>query len=134
MDRRAFFTRLIGLGGAAALVTVTPAIAQAASTRRIELQRSPVAGFQYHQGTKLWAMLQVGDELSLVREADNRYDARAVRVEWQGQKLGYVPRLDNASVSHLLDSGAAALSAEITVLQASNNPWERIALAVYLLA
>jgi HIRAN domain len=69
-----------------------------------------------------------------VREADNRYDARAVRVEWQGQKLGYVPRLDNASVSHLLDSGAAALSAEITVLQASNNPWERIALAVYLLA
>ncbi|MGB7649716.1 MAG: HIRAN domain-containing protein [Gallionella sp.] len=133
MDRRSFFTRLVGLGGAAAIATATPVIAQAASTRRIELQRSPVAGFQYHQGSKLWAMLQVGDVLSLVREADNRFDARAVRVEWQGEKLGYLPRLDNASVSHLLDNGTTLLSAEIVALQASNNPWERIALAVYLL-
>ena len=78
-------------------------------------------------------MLQVGDVLSLVREADNRFDARAVRVEWQGEKLGYLPRLDNASVSHLLDNGTTLLSAEIVALQASNNPWERIALAVYLL-
>ncbi|MEQ1557153.1 MAG: HIRAN domain-containing protein [Gallionella sp.] len=133
MDRRSFFTRLVGLGGAAAIATAAPVIAQAASTRRIELQRSPVAGFQYHQGSKLWAMLQVGDVLSLVREADNRFDARAVRVEWQGEKLGYLPRLDNASVSHLLDNGTTLLSAEIVALQASNNPWERIALAVYLL-
>ena len=34
-----------------------------------------------------------GAALSLVREPDNAYDPRAVRVDWQGHKLGYVPRM-----------------------------------------
>ncbi len=76
-------------------------------------------------------MLTIGAALDLVREPDNAYDSRAVRVDWQGQKLGYVPRIDNAAVSHLLDNGQA-VTAEIVGLQASDNPWERIELAAYL--
>lgn len=130
MDRRSFISRLIGLCGGVAVAA--PVLAQAASSRRIELQRSALAGFQYHQGEKLWSLMQVGDTLTLIREADNRFDNRAVRVEWQGHKLGYVPRLDNASVSHLLDSGVQQLTTQIVALQASDNPWDRLALAVYL--
>lgn len=59
---------------------------------------------------------------ALVREADNRHDDRAARVEWQGHKLGYIPRLDNAAVSQLLDCGER-LEAVIAGLAESGNPW-----------
>jgi len=99
--------------------------------RNIELQRSPVAGFQYHQGASIWADLQVGDNLRLVREPENGYDERAVRVEWQTHKLGYVPRHENAAVCHLLDRGES-VTADITALKLSNDPWDRIEFALYL--
>lgn len=127
MNRRLFIERiaaLVGLG-----IAVPPV--QASGLRRIELHRSPVAGFQYHQGEAVWANLQVGEIVALVREPDNAFDPRAVRIDWQGHKLGYVPRIDNAAVSHLLDNGQT-VSAEIVSLKESDNPWDRIDFAVFL--
>lgn len=127
VSRRAFLKSLTALVGGFTL----PAIAHAklAPTPQKVLQHSPVAGFQYHLGERLWSQLAVGQSLQLVREADNRYDDRAVRVEWQGHKLGYIPRLDNAAVSQLLDRGER-LEAVIAWLNASNNPWERVGVEV----
>lgn len=96
------------------------------------MQKSPVAGFQYHQGEAVWAQLGVGMRLDLVREADNVHDGRAVRVDWQGHKIGYLPRIDNAAVSQLLDRGER-LATEIVALRTSRNPWDRVELAVFLL-
>jgi hypothetical protein len=64
---------------------------------RILVQSSPLAGFQYHAGEALWQEMREGDRLALVREADNPHDGNAVRVEWRGQKLGYLPRAENRS-------------------------------------
>lgn len=127
MNRRTFFewiAALIGIGSVptTALARVAPAI---------ELQRSPVAGFQYHAGESVWPLLTVGSALNLVREADNAYDGRAVRIEWRGHKLGYVPRIDNAAAAHLLDNGNR-LRAVIVDLCESSNPWHRIGVALYL--
>lgn len=129
MNRRLFIERI------AALVGIGVAIpqARAASSRRIELQRSPVAGFQYHRGESIWADLRVGEGVNLVREPDNPFDPRAVRVDWQGFKLGYVPRIDNAAICHLLDNGQV-VTAEIVALRESDNPWDRIEFAVLLAA
>lgn len=127
MSRRLFLERIAALVG----LSIAAPHAIASMARQVELQRSPVAGFQYHQGKLIWPLLMVGASLDLVREPDNAYDPRAVRVDWQGQKLGYVPRIDNAAVSHLLDSGQA-VSAKITALSPSDNPWNRIEFAVYL--
>jgi hypothetical protein len=97
-----------------------------AETRaHILLQDSPLAGFQYHQGKKLWEEMKVGDALVLVREPDNPYDAKAIRVEWQGHKLGYVPRRENADIARLMDKGAI-LQARISRLVESRDPWQRI--------
>lgn len=129
MNRRHFFERVaaaIGIAASAPLV-------QATTSKRIELQKSPVAGFQYHQGETVWPMLAVGAALDLVREPENAHDARAVRIDWQGRKLGYMPRIDNAAVSQLLDRGER-LQAEIASLHTSNNPWDRVELVVYLKA
>jgi len=91
----------------------------------ILLQDSPLAGFQYHQGKQLWEDMKAGDELILVREPDNPYDAKAVRVDWRGQKLGYVPRRENADIARLMDKGAK-LEARISRLLESRDPWQRV--------
>jgi len=127
MNRRSFFERTLALIGTA----IGAPVAQASTASQVELQRSPVAGFQYHRGEALWPLLAVGASLDLAREPDNRHDPRAVRVDWQGEKIGYVPRGDNAAVSHLLDSGKQ-VTARIVTLRATDNPWERVEFAVYL--
>lgn len=93
------------------------------------LQISSVAGFQYHRGETLWPQLATGQLLSLIREPGNRFDQRAVRIDWQGEKLGYIPAKDNATVSQLLDRGET-MSVLIVGLKKSNNPWERIEVEV----
>ena len=91
----------------------------------ILLQDSPLAGFQYHAGKTLWTQMQVGDALALIREPDNPHDPRAVRVEWRGHKIGYVPRHDNSDVARLMDGGHV-LVARITRLSEVRDPWSRV--------
>jgi len=98
---------------------------------KILLQESPLAGFQFHEGKQLWHELRVGDALQLVREADNPHDVRAVRVEWRGHFLGYVPRADNQAVARLLDAGTR-LEARIVRLREKRNPWQRVLFEVYV--
>jgi len=132
MKRRSFITALATLLGTSGASAATWSFGRQTETRRnIELQRSPIAGFQYHEGEAVWNRLAVNDELHLIREPENRYDPRAVRVEWRGYKLGYMPRIDNSACCHLLDNGRR-LSARIVALNESRNPWERIQFAVHL--
>lgn len=107
------------------LLAAWAAVAQADAVGHILLQDSPLAGFQYHAGRELWPQLRVGDPLTLVREPDNRFDANAVRVEWRGRKIGYVPRRENADVARLLDRGQA-LEARIVRLAEVRDPWSRV--------
>ena len=122
MSRRNFLKSLAALGLA------QPAIALAKPAWKV-LQVSPLAGFQYHRGEMLWPQLAPGQPLALVRETENPYDPRAVRVDWNGFKLGYIPRADNAAISQLLDRGEA-LEASIHELKESFNPWERMKVEV----
>lgn len=127
MSRRTFLKSLTALVGGFALPVVAHASIRNETWKT--LQTSPLAGFQYHHGESLWSQLSVGQRLQLVREADNKYDNRAVRVEWQGLKLGYLPRVDNTAVSQLLDRGET-LEAEIIGLENSSNPWDRVRVEV----
>jgi len=127
MSRRAFLKSLTALVGGITLPALAHTKPKLGTPKT--LQRSPVAGFQYHQGEALWPQLAIGQPLQLLREPDNRHDDRAVRVEWQGRKLGYIPRLDNAAVSQLLDRGER-LDAAIAWLNESRNPWERVGVEV----
>ncbi len=107
---------------AAAITTAAPAPAAEAV---IVVQRSPLAGFRHHDAAETWRHLTVGERLQLVREGDNPYDANAVRVEWRGVKLGYVPQRDNAAVARQMDRGAA-LEARVAVLRENRNRSVRI--------
>lgn len=128
MNRRRFFISLAALA-AAPLAVARPT--EPAATRRILLQESPLAGFQYHEGERLWPHLREGQPLTLIREPDNPRDPRAVRVDWRGRKLGYLPRVENAAVSQLLDRGER-IAARIARLRETPDPWARIGLVLEL--
>lgn len=98
---------------------------------RILVQSSPLAGFQYHAGEALWSQLHEGDALSLIREVDNAHDANAVRVEWRGQKLGYLPRKENRAVAAAMDGGER-VAARIARLREHRNPWQRLLIEVFV--
>jgi hypothetical protein len=102
-----------------------------AQTVKILVQSSPLAGFQYHAGASVWNELKVGDSLTLVREVDNPHDANAVRVEWRGQMLGYLPRTENKAVAFEMDRGTI-VAARIAQLREHRNPWLRVLVEVYV--
>lgn len=112
----------------ALLLALTPACAAEA---RIIIQQSPLAGFQYYDGKVLWDNMRVGDTLALVREPQNPHDANAVRVEWKGQPLGYVPRRDNSDVARQMDRGVP-VQARIVHLKEARNPWQRVEFEVFV--
>lgn len=126
MNKRKFLQGLLALAG---LGAASGAKSTVSGRSAVLLQTSPLAGFQYHNGEALWPQLAVGQSLALTREADNPHDSRAVRVDWQGQKLGYLPRLDNAAVSQLMDRGER-LEAVIAGLENGSNPWDRVRVEV----
>jgi hypothetical protein len=102
-----------------------------AQTVKLLVQSSPLAGFQYHAGTAVWSELKVGDELTLVREPGNSHDARAVRVEWRGIQLGYLPRAENAAVAAAMDRGER-VTGRIAALVEHRNPWRRVRIEVFV--
>ena len=106
------------------LLLVTPVFAANVDASLL-LQDSPLAGFQYHAGKKLWPQMRVGDHLGLVREPENVHDSRAIRVEWQGQHIGYVPRRENTDIARLMDHGVPVI-ARISRLAESRDPWARV--------
>jgi hypothetical protein len=99
---------------------------------RMLVQSSPLAGSQFHALARLHAKMRAGDALTLIREPENPYDAKAVRVEWQGHKLGYIPRRENRAVAAAMDRGET-LRARISRLQAdAPDPWQRLEFEVWL--
>ena len=122
------FARSVGLGLLCALAL--SAVGHAESIR-ILVQSSPLAGFQYYAGAALWGQMRVGDKLELSREPDNAHDANAVRVEWRGVKLGYLPRAENRSVAAEMDRGTA-VAARIAKLADDRNPWRRLLIEVFV--
>lgn len=99
---------------------------------RMLVQSSPLAGFQYYAGEALWQEMHEGDRLTLIREPQNTHDANAVRVEWRGQKLGYLPRAANRAVADAMDAGER-VDARIAKLRAHRNPWQRMLVEVFVL-
>lgn len=92
---------------------------------RIVVQRSSLAGLRYYDGAAVWDEMRAGDALVLVREPGNPHDANAIRIEWRGRVLGYVPRRENAHLARQMDFGAAP-AGRIVALERHRNGRKRL--------
>ena len=89
------------------------------------LLRAAIRGFDHAEGPQVFPQLAPGDALQLVREPANPYDARAVRIDWRGHKLGYIPRDDNVDIARRLDAGEA-LAATISTVAQQATAWDAV--------
>lgn len=92
---------------------------------RLLVQSSPLAGYRHAQAASVWPQLRLGDALDLQLERDNPYDPNAVRVSWQGHKLGYVPRAENAALAWAMARGES-VHARISRLHEFRNGRRRL--------
>lgn len=115
----------------ASLLVAWSLTGQAGESIRLLVQSSPLAGFQFHAGKQVWEQLQVGDAIDLVREPQNPHDVRAVRIEWRGRQLGYLPRTENEAVAAAMDRGER-VEGRIATLVEHKNPWRRVRIDVFV--
>lgn len=83
-----------------------------------------IAGVQFHEYREALKDLdlKVGTEVDLVPEPENKFDPNAVRIEFKGMHLGYVPKKLSAEISAFIDcSNAVAVLEEVNP---SAKPWE----------
>jgi hypothetical protein len=122
---------LAPIGALALIGALTLTGAAWAQQVRMLVQSSPLAGFRYHAALDAFAQMRLGDRLELHRERDNAYDTNAVRVEWRGMKLGYVPRRENAALAWAMDRDEP-VHARVSALRQHRNPRERVRFEVYV--
>ena len=66
---------------------------------------------------------------ALDAEPENHDDSNAIRIDWRGVKLGYVPRSSNTHLAAMMDKGAA-VSARLLGKAHENGPWVDLAFSV----
>ena len=93
-----------------------------------------IAGTGFVKDIEKKAKALTGDAVVLlVREADNKYDKLAIRIDnASGEKLGYVPRKKNEILARLLDGGKMLYGkvAEVEFSEFSN--WITISIKIYM--
>lgn len=85
----------------------------------VEILRDYIAGVGYSDYQKVIKQMKVGDSLSLTWERGNKYDPKAIRIDWKGTKLGYVSRKENAKI-HQYREGGAKVTCELSAINHGN--------------
>ncbi|MBP6335367.1 MAG: HIRAN domain-containing protein [Bacteroidia bacterium] len=127
MKRIDFLRKLIGV---ASLLFIPVNLLK--DKKRTWLLKFGVRGFQYYEGPALINGLRPREQLSLVREPENKFDKYAIAIHYGGRKIGFVPAERNEVLSRLMDSGTVDLGAEILSINNDSNSWEGVSACIFL--
>lgn len=114
-----------------ALALAGTVLADPAPKARVLVQTTLAAGLRHYEAKAVWDRMQAGDPLLLVREPANAHDPNAVRVDWDGHVLGYLPQADNADIARQLDRGQP-LKARIAKLAKYRNHRRKLEVEIYI--
>jgi len=100
-------------------------------SEKIFLLHSTIAGTSHVKNIEaLEPKLEVGDRLDFYRDPSNPHDKRAILVKHNGDKIGYVPMVDNEVFANLMDAGKLVFG-EIKYKK-FHGTWLRIGFDIYL--
>lgn len=92
---------------------------------------SIVAGTSYLSLQEIEKQIIINEsKLTLEREPKNEYDEFAIKILFEGQKVGYVPKSKNQTIARLMDAGKQ-FYAKVTEKEWEGK-WLRIDLHIYL--
>jgi hypothetical protein len=85
-----------------------------------------VAGVKHHKLGSIAETVKSGDPITLVPEPENEYDANAIRCEFAGTMVGYVPaRLaKQATIKDNFDPAVATCTVKSFI--EDNQPWNQL--------
>ncbi|MGV8134352.1 MAG: HIRAN domain-containing protein [Mangrovibacterium sp.] len=98
--------------------------------REIRLSSPCIAGFHYYQGKEVENQLREGDQLSLKREPQNRYDRNAVEVYLKSKKLGYLPRKENKIIARMMDQGIN-IKGRLMKINFGSAPYQKVMTEIF---
>ena len=93
--------------------------------------RFSVAGVQYSDYQRVIKKIKLGEQVRFIGEPSNAFDKYAIRIEYKGVKIGYVPA--NSAQQHGLWSEHGAHSVivgVITAVNSSNPTWHLITVQI----
>ncbi len=92
-----------------------------------------VAGVTYEGRQSVIAFCHAGDDVTLRREPENRYDRNAIAVDSKFGQIGYVPKALAAHLAPKLDSGEVATTEIIAMTGGSSRyPTQGVEIAIKL--
>lgn len=74
------------------------------STKFKSIYRCALSGLSHHDYALHARNIQVGDELTLERDRGNNYDNFAIKVKYDGDHIGWIPKGQNEILARLLDA------------------------------
>ena len=95
----------------------------------VKIYDNYIRGIQYYQFHTVRDLLREGDSLQLMHVRGHIYDAFAVEVYYQEQKLGYLPAYENIVIANMLDA-KVELTVQISKLQ-PREPYQAIAIEIF---
>lgn len=102
-------------------------------SKKLHFAHFDIAGFSYWEGCMIMGQLNIGDEVKLVREEDNKFDPYAVAIMYDGYKLGYIPRTANEQFCALMDQGHSNIfEARIQRITPDSHMEHQVGVIVYL--
>ena len=98
-------------------------------TKNSELVRFSLAGVQYSD-YQLCAGLKAGSPVTFTWERSNPYDDMAIRVDYHGTKIGYVPKGPNQDLLHEQREDGIKITGRVIAFNKNNPTWHLITVAV----
>lgn len=101
---------------------------------REHLANFHIAGLTYYDYVLCAAALEVGTVLTLKRDTENKFDARAVAIYFNEFKLGFVPRAENRLFYKLLTTGHDIFETRILNIDKTEHPENMIRVIIHIIA
>jgi hypothetical protein len=73
--------------------------------KKVKIYENYARGVHFVRDSFFTTPLKEGDQLQLIREPDNKYDRFAIRIEKEGNAMGYVAAYENITLALLMDQG-----------------------------
>ena len=92
-----------------------------------------IAGFQRYDGMLVLSDIKPGALLDMVPEPDNPYDPEAVKLEFNGVKLGYMSKEKNGLAALLAFYGHDdVLECRVTQVNPEADPWKQVRVSLFV--